>query len=269
MEIFRRNKENRKREGKKGQQRLLFLSAALAVLSLTLFLYIDWRPVARLAIPLRDSLLDHPYFSVREIKVHGGEKVGGSEIAAIGGLSHGMSIWKIDPRTIEIKVAKHPWVKRVLARREFPRRVVIEVEERVARGIVVLGKLYYVDPEGFVFKEVREGDNSDFPLLTGLQQAELASQSDPTRQKIREALRLSDLMASGSLSLSEIRFLPQGGVVLYAVTHPVALNMGWGDWEEKAQRLERVLALWKGRENRLSALDLSFRDQVVARIRKG
>jgi hypothetical protein len=29
-----------------------------------------------------------------------------------------------------------------------------------------------------------------------------------------------------------------------------------------------VLALWKGSEDRLAVLDLSFRDQVVARMRK-
>ena len=49
----------------------------------------------------------------------------------------------------------------------------------------------------------------------------------------------------------------------------VALAMGTGNWEDKLKRLERVLALWKGNEDRLAVLDLSFRNQVVARLRKG
>jgi hypothetical protein len=52
------------------------------------------------------------------------------------------------------------------------------------------------------------------------------------------------------------------------MAYPVALHMGWGDWQGKVQRLDRVLPVWKGREDRLVALDLSFRDQVVARIKK-
>jgi len=56
--------------------------------------------------------------------------------------------------------------------------------------------------------------------------------------------------------------------VLYGSGLPIALHMGWGDWQEKIQRLDRVLALWKGHEERLASLDMSFRDQVVARLRR-
>jgi hypothetical protein len=48
----------------------------------------------------------------------------------------------------------------------------------------------------------------------------------------------------------------------------VAPNVGWGDWENKVQRVDRVLKLWKGHEERLVALDASFADQVVARVRR-
>jgi hypothetical protein len=45
--------------------------------------------------------------------------------------------------------------------------------------------------------------------------------------------------------------------------------MGWGDWEEKLDRLERVLKMWRGREGSLAALDLNFAGQVVARTKAG
>jgi hypothetical protein len=32
--------------------------------------------------------------------------------------------------------------------------------------------------------------------------------------------------------------------------------------------MERLLALWQGNEERLGSLDMSFRDQVVARLRR-
>ena len=100
--------------------------------------------------------------------MRGGEKFGGNEIVTMAGLKHGMNMWRIEPATIEKKVAKHPWVRRVLVRREFPRRVVIEIEERTPKAIVAMGKLYYVDSDGVVFKEVGAGESVQFPLLTGL-----------------------------------------------------------------------------------------------------
>jgi len=232
------------------------------------FLYVDRVQVAQVTVRVRDFFLYHPYFSVQEIQVRGGEKIGGSEIVAMAGLTHGMSIWKIDSEGIEGKVGRHPWVKHVLVRREFPHRVVIEVEERSPKAVVIMGKLYYVDAEGFVFKEVGEGERADFPLLTGLRQAELAARAYSARQKIQEALRLADLMSRSSLPLSEIHFNSGGGIVLYPMAYSIALHFGWGDWDEKIKRLQRILEVWNGRENRLATLDLRFRDQVVAQLKK-
>ena len=144
----------------------------------------------------------------------------------------------------------------------------IEVEEREAKGIVVLGRLYYVDADGLVFKEVGEGEKTDFPMLTGLKQGDLASQNHAIRQKIREALKVADMMREGSLALSEIHFSAHGGLVLYPMVYPIPVHVGWGDWQGKLERLERVLPMWNGKEARLASLDVSFRDQVVAKLRK-
>jgi cell division septal protein FtsQ len=216
----------------------------------------------------RRFVFESPYFSVREIQVRGAENVGGNEIIAMAGLKHGMNIWRIEATTIEKKVAKHPWVRRVLVRREFPRRVVIEIEERAPKAIVATGKLYYVDSEGVVFKEVGLGESVKFPLLTGLPPEELESRDPAIRRKIQDAVRLSDLMAKDSRTISEIHFEAADRVILYTTAFPVALHMGWGDWEDKVRRVDRVLKLWHGHEERLVALDASFGDQVVARLRR-
>jgi hypothetical protein len=81
-------------------------------------------------------------------------------------------------------------------------------------------------------------------------------------------MRLGELMAKDSHALSEIHFESPDRLVVYTTAYPVALHMGSQDWESKLQRLDRVLTLWKGHENRLASLDVSFRNQVVARLRK-
>ena len=263
--VYRR--DNRKRTSRR---RRLLLVAAVTVLGLSGIVLYRWEAPLRAAmISARAFVFDNPYFAVREIKVRGAENVGGNEIVAMAGLRHGMNIWKIEPVAIERKIVKHPWVRHVLVRRDFPRRIVIEVEERLPKAIVAMKKLYYVDGDGVIFKEVGEGENVDFPLLTGLRPEDLAASSPAVRRRIQDAVRMAELMAKDSHILSEIRFEAPDRLVLYTTAYPVALRMGWGDWEAKLQRLNRVLSLWKGHEDRLASLDVSFSDQVVARLRRG
>ena len=68
--------------------------------------------------------------------------------------------------------------------------------------------------------------------------------------------------------MSEIHFDTSDRLVVYTVKFPISLHMGWGDWEAKLRRLDRVLTLWKDKESRIASLDLGFRDQVVARLRQ-
>ena len=266
LTLYRR--DNRKRNQRRWRQRLVGLGAVALLGALGAAAYRWNGPLAAAARSARDFVLENPYFFVREIQVRGADKVGGHEVVAMAELRHGMNLWKIEPVGIETKVARHPWVRRVLVRREFPRRVIIEVEERTPKAVVALGQLYYVDADGVVFKEVGAGENMNFPLLTGLRSQQLAAANPALRGKIQEAIRLGELMGKNSRTLSEIHFDETGRLVVYTTAFPVALKMGWGDWDEKLKRLDRVLTLWKGNEERLASLDMSFRDQVVARLRK-
>lgn len=261
-------RDNRKRGARRWARRLSFL-ASLAVLSGLGVAFFFWSgPIKAGLVSARAFIFENPYFAVREIQVRGGDKVGGNEIVAIAGLRHGMNIWKIDPPAIEKKIAKLAWVRRVLVRREFPRRVVVEVEERIPKAMVAMGKLYYVDIDGAVFKEVGDGDNVNFPLLTGFRPEELATSNPAMRNKIQDAIRVGELVVKDAHMLSEIHFEAPDRLVLYTTAYPMALRLGWGDWERKLQRLDHVLSMWKGHEDRLASLDVSFRDQVIARLKR-
>jgi cell division septal protein FtsQ len=268
MQLIVYRRDNRKRNAHRWRQWIRVVSLVATLIVLTVALYVWRRQLMASGAAARQFVLESPYFSVREIQVRGAEKFGGNEIVTMAGLKHGMNMWRVEPATIEKKVAKHPWVRRVLVRREFPRRVVIEIEERTPKGIVAMGKLYYVDSDGVVFKEVGVGESVQFPLLTGLRPDELGNRDPAVRRKIQDAVRLTDLMAKDSHTISEVHFEAADRVILYTTAYPVALRMGWGDWEDKVRRVDRVLKLWKGQEERLVTLDASFGDQVVARVRR-
>ena len=211
--------------------------------------------------------LTHPYFAIREVKVLGVEKVKGADIVVMSGLGPHTRIWSIDPMELEERVRRHPWVKSVLIRRELPARLVITIEEWTPGAIVALDKLYYVADNGVIFKALDEEDSVDFPFITGLRAAELPPEEPGTREKLSEAVTFGRTVERTALGLSEIRFQPGGGIVLYPVSYAVPFHMGWGDWDEKLSRLEWFLGEFQEKGARFRAVDLSFRGQVVARPR--
>lgn len=266
LKVYR--KDNRKKDRQRWWWRALRVGGLVCLALLIVAAYRLSGPLVLAAASVRDFVLESSYFSVREIQVRGGDKVSGNEIVNIAGLRQGMSIWKTDLARIEEKIAHHPWVRRVVVRREFPGRIIIDVEERTPKAIIAIRKLYYVDADGVVFKEVDTGENVKFPMLTGLRAEDIMAANPAVRRRIRDAIRLAEMMAQRSHSLSEIHFDAPDRLVVYTTAYPVALNMGWGEWDEKLARMERLLEVWKGHEERLVLLDMSFRDQVVARLRR-
>lgn len=211
--------------------------------------------------------VDHPYFAVREIRVLGVERVRGADVVVMSGLEPHTAIWRIDPAEIEERVRQHPWVKEATVRRELPARLVFAVEEWRPAGIAAMDKLYYVDEDGVMFKAVDEEDPVDFPFLTGLRSAELRPGRPGVRKKLSQVLAFARTVERTTLGLSEIRFQPGGGIVLYPVSYPVPFHVGWGDWDDKLDRLRWFVREFRGQPGRFKAVDVSFRGQLIARPR--
>lgn len=222
----------------------------------------------RMAGAVSNYLLDQPYFAVQEIKVFGADAADGAEIIARAGLRRGLSIWRIDAQGLEEKIRRHPWIKRVVVRKELPRRVIVDVEEWRPAGIVALESLYYVDADGVVFKAVAETDSVDFPLVTGLRAASLSPHEPSTRGKLSQVLGLGREVEEAGVRLSEIRFSAEGNIVLYPAADRVPFAMGWGNWAEKVLRLKRFLRVWDGQEAHFAGVDMRFEGQAVARLRR-
>ena len=53
------------------------------------------------------------------------------------------------------------------------------------------------------------------------------------------------------------------GILVYPATPRVPIVLGWGSWPAKLERAERALHAWHGSVERIGALDVRFRNQVV------
>lgn len=207
----------------------------------------------------------HPYFRVATVEVSGNVRLARGDILESAGISDGMSIWDAVPHATRLRIERNAWVERASVRRSFPNRISILVRERRPLAIAQLTELQYVDRHGRILGPLREDDSRDFVIITGLG----GDDEGFTNVGLHRAARLLRLCERVPCfeALSEVHVARRRGITVYPVRPPVAVTLGWGGWREKLVRSTRVLALWEGQEDRLETVDVSFRDQVVVRLR--
>ena len=115
--------------------------------------------------------------------------------------------------------------------------------------------------------EVRPGDLLDRPCLAGLGGSYRGGAGRRTLRRVLRLARLCERCACGG-GVSELHLDRAHGLVLVPRSFPVPVIIGWGKWETKIERLERVLADWRGRAESLAAIDVTLRHAAVVRIKK-
>ncbi|MBI3768187.1 MAG: FtsQ-type POTRA domain-containing protein [Deltaproteobacteria bacterium] len=215
--------------------------------------------------------LQHPYFAVSEIVVFPTHRVREGALLQWMGLRPGMSIWSLEPRALERRLEEHPWIRRARVRREYPRRLTVQVVEREAAAALLIDQLYYVDRTGAVFAPVGAGDALDLPFVTGIEAAVLNGERPYPRHAMRQALKLVKLIVTSGLPfrVSEVHIERDQGITVFPVKPEVALEFGWGRFPEKLARLGEVLGGFAGRESQLREIDLTYESQAVIRLRQG
>ena len=219
---------------------------------------------------LASAIADHPYFSVTEIVVTPTQHVRAGSLLESVDLRAGVSLWRVDPETLAATLEAQPWIRRANVRREFPRRLVVDVTERKPAAILYLDQLYYVDNTGLAFVRVGDRDPLDLPFLTGIEAAIVADERPFARHAIRQALRLLHSMQVAGLPfrVSEVHIDRERGITVFPIEPRVALTFGWSGFGSKLTRLGRVLQDFRGRESQIREVDLTMGTAVVVRLRQ-
>lgn len=180
---------------------------------------------------------------LHEVRVMGLSRATEAQIRHLAGLGEGEPLVGLDLTAAEARVEQHPWVAAATLRRIFPDTVVIQVEERQVRALVMLERLYLVDTTGEPFRLAAPPD-LDHPLLTGLSQELVREHPDVARRILRDGLGwLEALNGHAGLQdahISEVRF---DAVTGYTVTlrNGGEVRLGFRD-HAILERLDRLAA---------------------------
>ena len=230
---------------------------------------------------LKHFIVQHPYFAVQKIVVHGDGGLSHADIEEWSKIRKGTSVFEIDPWQIEAELLTQPWVASAVVKRDLPDTVSIQVHARRPVAIIRGTQGGYLDQQGTSFfdpSEQSQGTQRDLPYLSGV--AALALDTPQARQVLVEVHQLLSLTRlwrnAGSESrrnsgrdsrpdqVSEIQWDAQHGYTLFLSHRQATIRVGWHMIPEKFVHIGRVLETWPA-DGPAAVFDARFADQVVVR----
>lgn len=219
-----------------------------------------------------DALTQSSYFDAQAITVEGNHRLSTPTILKQCGVKLHDNILGMNLRLLRHRLLAHPWVRAAEVERELPVSIHIRVRERVPLAMLKLNRLFYLDETGEVFKSVEPSDRIRVPVVTGLKlsDVDLGGQGRSNVFKaIMEVLRLSRLHGS-VLPLDAIHNIhadPETGLTVFGFEKGLAIELGFGDYESKFNRLRDMMSYFRRGDELLdiACIDLNDLERVVVR----
>src|SRR5262249_52500542 len=176
-----------------------------------------------------------PRFALREVRVAPAKHVRRDEVVALAAVAPGDALLAVDTDAVAARAATHPWVASARVRRELPSALVIDVVERRAAAVGLLGALYLLDETGHPFKRATLEEAVGLPVLTGVAREQYTAHRAATEAAFREALDLlARYQAPGRRpGLSEVHIDPRFGYSLVLFEGGGEIRLGRGHLPEK------------------------------------
>ena len=214
------------------------------------------------------SLLKVSRFAIERVNVAGQSRLSAAEVVAASGLVPGQSLWSLDTRRAVTGVETLPLVRRAEVVRAWPNRVTVFVEERQPFTLVSAGGLYWVDEQGVPLGPETRPITLAAPVISGLGAGDVAAAGRAPSERVTVGVALLRTLVRAQSPLlkdiSEVDVSRAEGPVLYMLDG-VEVRIGSEDWDGRLGRLGGVLAQLRASGQRVTSIDLRFRDQVVLR----
>jgi cell division protein FtsQ len=216
------------------------LWAALRVLSkvvLTLAVLAAILGGGRLAV---QHVIASPRFAVRDVQVPALVHLDRDDVLSLAEVEEGDRLLRIDTDGVAAKVAAHPWVASVRVRRQLPATLAIEITERRAVAVAVLGALYLIDENGHPFKRATLEEADGLPVITGVEREQYAAVKAVAEAAFREALAVLAEYGSERPLVSELNIDPTYGFTLFLRESGAEIRLGREEFSKKLARLDQI-----------------------------
>jgi len=199
-------------------------------------------------------IVQSSYLTIKDVQFEGCQRVTPPELMRTAGINFQTNILSLNLKDLARRLKANHWVKEVAINRIFPHALKIKVDERVPVALVSHKKLFLLDNEGMLFKEVEPNDVTDMPVITGLS---FSAENSRLIKKVLNVLDTAD--ATGVLkrdTISEIHLDDTYGITFYTLQEAIPIRIGFGDYQQKFALLAEILENLRNRKITPKAIDL-------------
>ena len=241
--------------------RLWFLGKFL--LSLALCGVLAWS--VKMVYPL---VLEAQYFRVRTVQITGLTTLTREQVLYLLGILDDTTLWQLDLPRIGARLERHPYVKSVILRREFPTTLRVTVRERTPSLVVSAGDQHMlVDDEGVVLRAFVPDQDPKVPHVILPQQRALEPGMRLHQQEVQRAFELLQVYHTSPLAkmlrLASLTVQPSGISVWRFEQYPFDVRLGDEGLPVQFGRLPLALRYIAQQGLAVRAVDLSFRKRII------
>ncbi|WP_161629910.1 cell division protein FtsQ/DivIB [Desulfogranum mediterraneum] len=201
---------------------------------------------------LSSVLIHSEVFRLTDIQVSGNRITPEAEILEAGALEKGKSLLLLERGAVAARIAALAWIDRVTVKRQWPSTIRVVVREHRPLALINVetgqgNQLFYLNRQGVIFTPLGQGEDFDFPVITGLAWLQAAAGQQLPRGSLAEsAILLLKRAAQGNAilpiqSISEIHLDEEQGLVVYLVDRPFPIYFGTRNILTKYGRLVKIM----------------------------
>jgi len=202
-------------------------------------------------------------FPVREIVFSDNKHLSEAELKTIIGLKGDEGLLKLSSRELETRLLKSPWIKAASFRKDFPHRLLVKIEESMPYALLEMNnRTFFVDDNGKLLEEMKGEAIPFLPVISG----------DPFKNSsvLPEVLSLIRTMKDKGFvgAKDRIEVIIPHGAGPEDITMQVdgtLVKVGYGEYEEKLQRLLELEDEIMRRGIPVDYIDLRFANKVVVK----
>ena len=223
--------------------------------------------ICGIVLAARPLLINIADFKIKQVTVinQNGKPLANPEDFFCLDSDHDFRIFSFDlERAAQDIRARHPELKDVFIRKQFPGRLLIVVQEREAVALIALKDFYLVDEEGFIMPY--QSAQADLPKILGIHPRHIQAFTQTRSLRVKRALNLLQELKRTEICsqyrISQIDVREYSDVVFY-LDDRIEIKMGQSEFGRKAGVLSKILVQLKESDTFPKYIDMRFDHPVI------
>lgn len=221
-----------------------------------------------------DFMIQCDYFKAKNIIVTGTHILSEKHILEQFEINNDTNILSMNLAILQKKIQSHPWIKEAEIMRDLPDKLLIRINEQKPVAILDIGRKFFINDSGKIFKEKSDSDPDIFPVITGLKLQDINLSGETYGVPFSAVMNVLQLGQKAKSILPNrliktIKVDHDTGLTLHTVDNTSfminEIKLGYKNYRNKYDKLKNVL-IYLGGENNLSgfnSIDLNNLNRII------